>query len=866
MNAVLSHSLFRRSVAVAGLLATVLLGFAVTAANAAPPAGTPIGNQASATYLDATSTSRTVSSNLVTTYVQQVASFTLVSSQTLPAAPGTQAVFPHVITNTGNGADSLTLALVNLPGDDFDLSGLAIYVDADGNGVADNATPLTNTGMIAAGGTFRFVVVGNVPGVQVGGQFAQLRISAASTFDPLQTAFNTDRVNVSGNAVIAMTKSINQPSGASPSGPWRYTLAYQNNGNNDATDVRVTDVVPVGMSFVANSARWSVTGATTLTDTDSTDWQVSSGDSVRYIYDGPSRTLTAIFRRVRPGNAGSFTFDVTVNAGLPPQVINNAARFAYFDGAANAGPFFTNSAPFTVGQAVSLTFTGQTVASALQGSVVTFSNVLTNTGNGTDTFDITWGASTFPVGSVVTLYQSNGINILTDSNSNGIPDTGPLAPGASYTVVLHVQLPANAAGGPFQVQKTATSFSNPAVTAVATDVLTAILANTMDVTNNAPLPGGLGAGAGPEPSYVVRDTLSPGNTVRFTLYLNNTSSQADLYNLTASTDPTFAALSLPAGWTVTFRDGANTPIASTVSVAAGGNALVYADVDVPAGYPAGNVELYFRALSPNTGASDRIHDQVGVNAQRRLTLVPNNSAQVIPGGFWVYTHFLSNQGNVNEGDGTGSVVTLTAADNQGGWNSTVYWDRNNNGAFDAADTTLADLSQFGGLNPGQTVRLFVRVSAPAAAPFGQVDVTTITAAGTNVSYTTAAPSAQATDVTTVINGQLQIVKTQALDAACDGTADGAYVTTDLTTGAIPGACIRYTLTVTNIGSTTVNNVVVTDATPSNTVYSGVVPGFTSQGSVTTEPANGATGSIVVNVGALAPGATATIRFGVRINP
>ncbi|HEX5632849.1 MAG TPA: hypothetical protein VFX50_06455, partial [Gemmatimonadales bacterium] len=54
--------------AIAGFAAPVL---------AAPPAGTSIGNQATASYLDATSTPRTATSNLVTTIVQQVASFTL---------------------------------------------------------------------------------------------------------------------------------------------------------------------------------------------------------------------------------------------------------------------------------------------------------------------------------------------------------------------------------------------------------------------------------------------------------------------------------------------------------------------------------------------------------------------------------------------------------------------------------------------------------------------------------------------------------------------------------------------------------------------------------------------------------------------
>src|SRR3954452_807847 len=74
---------------------------------AAPPANTSIGNQASATYTDASNTQRTVTSNTVITIVQQVASFTLTTDgQTRPAAPGGQLVFPHTLTNTGNGNDS----------------------------------------------------------------------------------------------------------------------------------------------------------------------------------------------------------------------------------------------------------------------------------------------------------------------------------------------------------------------------------------------------------------------------------------------------------------------------------------------------------------------------------------------------------------------------------------------------------------------------------------------------------------------------------------------------------------------------------------------------------------------------------------
>ena len=856
----------RRTAIAATLM--VLVGIVTGArAFAAPPAGSTIGNQATATYLDASSTSRTVTSNLVTTVVQQVASFTLTADGNVTAAPGGQVVFPHTLTNTGNGTDAFPLTLVNLAGDDFDLTGIAAYADANGDGVPDNFVPLASTGALAAGAAFRFVVVGNVPGVQTGGDVSRARISALSGFDNTQSAFNTDVVTVTGNAVISVTKAISQNSGASPSGPYTYTLTYNNTGNSSATSLRLTDLVPAGMSYVAGSGRWSTTGATVLTDLNNADAQGVAPNTVVYDFGvSAGGTVTATIARVAPGGSGTLTFQINVNAGLPPGMINNSATYAYNDGAANVGPFTTNLAPFTVGQTVALAFSGQTIASATQGALLTFNNVLTNNGNGTDVFNVVMGAGTFPVGTTFTLYHSDGLTPLTDSNGDGTTDTGPVAAGAGYTVILKAQLPPSASGGPWQVAKTATSVADPTGSATATDVLTNAVASTVDVTNNSALPGAPGVGAGPEVSAVMTNATNSGTTTRFTLYVNNTSGVNDSYSLAASTDVSFGTLTLPAGWSVTFRDGLNNVITGTGAIAASGNALVYADVTVPAGFAAGTSPLYFQARSPVTTASDRIHDAVTVNPQRALTLTPNNSAQVAPGGSVVYTHLLINSGNVAEGDGSGSVVTLARSDNQVGWNSTLYVDTNGNGVYDAGDASIADLASIGGLAPGASVRLFVNVFSPAGAPLGQVDVTTLSATTTNVGYASAVPPVvNATDNTTVINGQLGVVKGQALDADCNGVPDAAYTLLNITTGAIPGACLRYEITVTNNGTAPVTSVVVNDDTPPNTTYASTVPASTTVGAITA-PASGAAGTISANVGTLGPGQSVVVTFGIRINP
>jgi uncharacterized repeat protein (TIGR01451 family) len=867
MNRLHTPGAMRRFATSITLAVSWTVGLAAVAL-AAPPAGTPIGNQASATYLDASATPRTATSNLVTTIVQQVASFTLAADGARTAAPGGQAVFPHTLTNTGNGTDDFSLALTNQIGDDFDLTGLAIYADANGDGVPDNFTPLASTGPVAAGAVFQFVVASSVPGVQVGGQIGRARITGTSVFDGAQTTFNTDVVTVTGNAVVSVTKAISQASGASPSGPYTYTLSYSNTGNSTATNVRLTDLVPPGMTYVPGSGRWSVTGAAVLTDASNLDAQGILPNTIVYDFAATTPgTMTATIAQVAPGANGTVTFDVNVNTGLAPGVINNIATYAYNDGAANVGPFTTNPAPFTVGQAASLTFTGQIVGAAFQGATVPFTNTLTNTGNGSDVFNITIGASTFPVGTTFALFRSDGVTPLTDTNGDALPDPGPLAAGASTTIVLRASLPPGVGGGgAYTVGKIATSVSSPLTSATATDQLTTITASAADLTNDAAGGAAPGAGPGPEGAAVKTNAVAPGATTTFTLYVNNTVGPADSYDLAASINPGFAPATLPAGWSVTFRDAGSTVISNTGSVAAGGSVLVYADVTVPPGYAAGPVSIYFRALSPVTGAGDLKHDAVNVNVVRSLNVIPNGAAQVSPGGAAVYTHLISNNGNVVEGDHFGSIVTLATADNQVGWSSVLYHDTNNSGVLDAGDLAIIDLGTLGGIAPSTTVRVFVNVFSPAGAALGTVNVTTVSATTTNVGYASPAPPvANATDNTTVINGQLQLVKQQALDTSCDGLADGAYTLANLTTGAVPGACLRYEITVTNVGTATVNNVVVNDATPVNTTYSATVPATTTVGGIAT-PAAGAAGTIIATIGSLGPGQSAVIVFGIRIDP
>jgi trimeric autotransporter adhesin len=864
----------------------VAMALVPTPGNAQTAAGTTIGNQASATYTDASSVTRTATSNIVTTVVQQVASLQLTANGAKTSSPGSSVFYPHTLINTGNGSDSFTLSLAPAQSGAYTLTGTHIYLDANGDGVPDNFTDLTGTSVTIAAGAanaFKFVITGTVPAGATAGQTNNFSVTATSVFDNTKSSSNTDITTVTSNAVLNLNKVMSSNTGASPSGPYTVTLTYTNSGNSTATTINIGDALPAGMTYVAGTGRWSVTGATALTDATG-DVQPAAG-TPHIDYSVTGNTITAIVDSVAPGTSGQLTFGVNIAAGLAPGVITNTATIAYNDGSGTTVNGTSNAYNFTVRQSVAVTIsdTGvaandndatingiDTINAATQGATVTFTDVVTNAGNGTDSFDITVPSNTFPAGTVFTLYKSDGVTPLIDTNGNSTPDSGPLAAGASYTVIVKAALPSGALGGPFNATITATSTAVGAINAGAnasmTDRLVAITANSVDLTNNAALgqAGVLGTGPGPEVAVVVNNATNPGTTTTFTLFVNNSSAAgaADSYDLLASSTTTFGTSStLPAGWTVTFRASLGTDctvanlgtvISNTGVVNGGTGKLVCAVISIPANYAAGAQAVYFQSKSPVSGALDSIHDQVTVNTVHNVTLTPNGSNQVFPGGSVVYSHNLTNNGNVSEAI---TFVAPITADSQAGWSSVMFQDTNSNGTLDAADLGVSTATTFT-LTPGQSVVVFVKVSAPSGAAVGTVDTTTARAAY-NATFATAL------DQTTVIAGELRLLKEQALDASCAGVGPFAYTQANITAGAVPKSCVVYRITATNAGTSNVTGVVVSDATPSFTLYSTTPAASTTVGTITA-PANGAAGSISATVGTLTPGQSAVIIFAVKI--
>ena len=912
----------QRTFALLVVLAAALYALGIGAAHAAPAAGTVIGNQATATYNDSGGSPRTATSNLVTTTVSQVKAFVLAANGARTAAPGQTVYYPHTITNTGNGTDTYALnapVSTNFAGAAAPHGSLAYYIDANGDGVPDNATAITTTGPIAAGAIFRFVVAGTVPGAAASGNTADITVSVSDSTPTTTT--NTDTTTVA-NSVISVTKSLSVTNGPSPSAaPILVTLSYTNSGTATATNLQLTDALPAGMTYVAGSGHWSVSGATALTDA-SDGIEQAVGFPPGIDYRAAAGTITAIIPSVSAGVSGTVTFQVNINSNLSPQTITNTANYQ----TATQASSVTNPAAYTVLQAASVVANGSatssvdltnepvTIASAAAGSTFTFNNYIWNTGNGTDTFDITITANNFPAGSTVTLLQQDGVTSLINSAGSAAPDTGPIpgrgqtcnAPFVSdgtfcgYKVVARVTLPSSASAGPYTITKRATSVFNNGVFNDVNDTLTIVAANTVDITNDARTdstpPGGANAGNAATTGFgsttttiVSTNSLAPSTSgttpTRFKVVVNNTGFVSDSFNLSqvfaATTAGGVTPPTLPAGWSVVFRSDGGSGNCSTVggtvtntgAIAAGANRQLCAEVTVPATTSGqaipGNYDFDLVSTSAtNGGVVDSMRVRVTLTVARNITITPNNTQQTFPGGSVTYAHTITNSGNATD---TANFTAGCLSDSRSaqGWTSTAYIDSNANGTLEVGTDILVVCGSTSlTLNVGESRTMFVRVFAAGAATGADpANVTTITA-------TFGVSTTNATESTSVTDGLVLSKDQVAVSCAVNGPHVG-YSPAAIAAGpaTAPGQCIAYRITGTNSTAGTITNVVISDIVPANTKmrYScsgnGASTPTVTVGSIAGgSAADGAVGTVNANVGPLTSTQSAVLYFCVRIDP
>ena len=868
-----------------------------------PAPGSYISNIASGDYVDETGNILLVNSNPVSLEVQKILALKLVQDQQQQSTVGGQVNFPHVLTNSGNTSDSYILSLIHSTDDEFDLGSIKVYADRDQNGIPDDnidlLTPNTSV-TLRAGETLSVVAVGNVPLAVKATQKSVFELKAISQTENSLFAAVNDTVVVVDDAVISVMKAQDKSQG-NVDDVVTYTLTYRNNGT-DVAQLTITDLLDDSLQYIVKSAQWNQ-GSVKLTDDDDTENTVNAG--IKYQFISNKNTIKAEIASVPPLTSGVLTFRVNVK-NADKTKIPNTAKYTYVGNTSlTSYSLDSNTVHYTLAPSLGVVLNNKsssavnvgnpdrapdnllTITSLKPGQEVYFKNYVWNMVNVTDIYNLSYTPSNLPACAQVRLYSKDGKTLLTDTNGDGVVDTGALASSAvkEIRVGVSASTSCNTEVSNIVIDVKATSVFSSDISDPTRNVITTLVGSSSesDLYNSDNTGKDVGKIDNNGNPWLKKSVLD--GKVVFPLAAENKSTQSNNYNLFASfsaIDPQNISVVTASGFTVKFYEGdvacstLGKQITNTGTMAAGAKKLYCAVIQVDLSQQNFVKPVWFAIHSPVNQQADAIKNEISSSIARQLILSNDQQGQVAVGGTIVYVHTLKNTGTITEGTvsvagSTGSVlkfkvIPLKPDDN---FLYSLYYDVNKDGKIDATDkfidanTDLNILTVGAGIASQGDIQLLLKVQAPATATQGVVspaDIIVVSGTYANIKL----DDLKNTDITTVSATAMQLVKHQVKAPSCTMTFDQANVVpltfTAQPLAVKPNECVIYKLEIENKGSSVVTNVQFQDAVPAYTKLVGtpfLVP---------TGVNASATESIKGTVSSLSPGNTANMYFMIRVNP
>ncbi len=789
------------------------------------PAGTSIENQASATYLDSSGNPQSTTSNLVTTVVQAVYDISILPDgtegapgQTEPGLSGQTVYFNYTLTNSGNTSDTVSLAAANLTGvDSFNLSGLTIYLDSNGNGVLDpgETTPISSVAL-AADASASLIVAGVIPGGTASGSTANVGLAGTSSGNPAETDLgNVAQAVATNSAILSLNKSASLSSVA-PGGSVTYTLSGSNIGASAAyavtnvvtvdgtprTGILMSDVLPSGLGYVPGSLAgsagagsvtliYSTNGGSTWTATQPASGVNAVGmviaGSGQFFPQGAAYTLsfgasvpaaasagtsyanvaTLLFDGDNDGDAADGGEDVSSNTTTTSVTASHDVLVGPFGFPAASASGSYSAGGYTVTRSGDV----QTVSSANSGVPVTFRHTLRNDGNASDAFSVSTSGA--PSGWTVQLFQADGNTPLSGN-------LGPIAAGATADFVVKAVIPVSYTSLTAQsFTVTVTSVNDGAQSDTTTDTVSEVVSGYgVDLSTKGEANGD-DANDNPAPA-----SANPGSSVSFPLDVLNRGGNPDSYDLSAT---------LPALWSATFYQDTNgngvleagePVVTDTGLLASGALGTFIAVVNVPAGTVPGANGLSFTAVSDTlTTVTDSVSTTVTVNEVSSILFNPDRSGTVASPGAIDYSHTLVNSGSAT------ATVSIPAFASAQGW---TYQYSTDGGATFGSSISGLSIPALG------SVSVIVRVIVPSGEADGGSEAATITATASYPGGGAAFDSV--VDTTTVEIGELRLTK----------SVDNA--------AAVPGDTLTYTVQAQNIGTGQLSEIKLSDPLPAFTDF------------------------------------------------
>jgi uncharacterized repeat protein (TIGR01451 family) len=664
------------------------------------------------------------------------------------------------------------------------------------------------TGRAAASAVFTVVVDAPLP-AGVDAIANTVSVADDGTNGPDPTPANntaTEPTPVTAAPDLSVTKADDAPS-ADPGATIGYTIGYANSGNQAATAVALTEVVPADTTFdsTASDARWTCAAG----------------------------TCTLALGDLAPGATGSVRFAVTVADSLPAgvEVVTNTVTVA--DDGTN-GPDPTpadNTATETTLVAatsdLSVTKTDGGVTAA-PGSTITYTVSYANTGNqaatGVVLVESVLAHTTFDAAT-----STPGWSCSADTC---VLPVGTLAAGASGTATFALLVDTPLPAGVGDVTNTVSVTDDGANGADPTPA---------DNTATEPTP----VAATSDLSVVKSDggvTANPGSTVVYTLAYANTGDQAAtgvVLTETIPADTTFTAAGSSPGW-VCVDDACAYPIGPLAAGASGTATFV---VTLASPLPGGVTELTNTAAIADDGANgpdeapiDNIDSETTpVSAATDLSVTKTDGdATAVPGAPLTYTITYANRATATIA-ATGVVLTETIPAN------TTFAA----GASDARWVCVAGTCTLavGTVAVGASGSVAFAVTVDTPLPGGVTGIANVVSIADDGTH--------GPDPTPDDNTANEV-------APVAGTADLLVTKTDGDATATPGSTVAYTIAYANSAAATIaaTGVVLTETVPAHTTFAA---GASDARWMCVA------GSCTLAVGTVAAGASGSVSFAVTVD-
>ena len=387
--------------------------------NAGTPDGTILENVAVMNYDDANGNPYPEEPGTATTTVTAPVMTFDKSADVATANPGDQITYTLSYHNTGSGTATGVVIQDTIPEH-------VTFISSTPSPSSISGRVYTySIGSVAGGASGTVTIVVKVNAFVPDG--TQLVNVATFNYDDANGNSYPEKSDSATTTVIAPVMTFTKTASAEYADPGdevTYTLAYENTGTGWATGVVVTDTIPDHVTYVSSSPGYDSVSGRTYT------WNV--GD-------------------VGPGDDGTITITVEINAGTPDQTgLTDHATLDYADANGNIYPQMTDCATTTVTAPV-MTFTKSAdVSQADPGDVITYTLHYKNTGTGVATGVVVKDT----ISSYTTFYDANP----SYSSVNGRTYTwnvGTVPAGSEGDIILKVKVNAGVPDGT-EIPNTAT--------------------------------------------------------------------------------------------------------------------------------------------------------------------------------------------------------------------------------------------------------------------------------------------------------------------------------------------------------------------------------------------------------------------------